>query len=158
MEKAYFEDCQVGDRIVSPGRTVTETDIVMFAALTGDWNPLHTNVEYAKDTAFGERIAHGLLVLAISSGLMFRPGEALLFPRSSLALAGLEKVRFVAPTKIGDTIHLEGEVVGLTELDRHRGLITASVRVKNHRGKDVLTFVIKVLAGRRPLAGEETHG
>jgi 3-hydroxybutyryl-CoA dehydratase len=157
MEKVYFEDCQVGDRFISLGRTVTETDIVMFAALSGDWNPLHTNMEYAKDTAFGVRIAHGLLVLAISSGLM-RPGEAGLFPSSTLALGGLEKVRFVAPTQIGDTLSLEGEVVKLTKVDRKRGLITASFRVKNQHGKNVMTYAVKMLAERRPLAGGEVHG
>jgi len=138
MEKAYFEDCHVGDRVVSPGRTITEADIVLFSALTGDWHPLHTNVEYAKGSVFGERIAHGMLVLAISSGLIFRAGDHALFPKSTIALWGIEKVRFVAPTKIGDTIHLESEVVKLTEVDEERGLITMDHRVRNQQGQEVL--------------------
>jgi len=66
----YFEDFQVGETVVTRARTVTETDIVSFAALTGDWYPLHTDVEYAKKGPFGERIAHGLLVLSIANGLL----------------------------------------------------------------------------------------
>ena len=149
MPKAHFEDCRVGDRSVSPGRTVTETDIVTFAGLTGDWNPVHTDAEHAKETIFGERIAHGLLILSLGSGLLFRDGCEL-FPSSGIALGGINKIRFVAPTKIGDTIHVEGEIVDLTEIDRERGLITASVRVKNQHGAEVMTCSIKALAGRRP--------
>ena len=63
MEKLYFEDYTLGERFVSPARTITEADIINFASLTGDWHPLHTDVEYAKSTPFGERIAHGMLTL-----------------------------------------------------------------------------------------------
>lgn len=150
MEKEYFEDCRVGDQVATPGRTITETDVVLFSALSGDWHGLHTNVEYAKDSVFGERIAHGMLILAISSGLVFRAGEYALFPKSTIALSGIEKARFTAPTRIGDTIYLECEIVKLTEIDDKRGLITMSYRVKNQRGEDVLTYTTKALAGRRP--------
>lgn len=149
MEKAYFEDCRVGDSTVTCGRTVTETDIVMFAALTGDWNLPHTNVEYAKGTTFGERIAHGVLILAIGGGLFSREGVSALLPKSLIALAGIEKIRFVAPTKIGDTIHLESEVAKMTEISEERGLIMVKHRMVNQRGKSVLTYTSKFLALRR---------
>jgi len=149
----YFEDFQVGDTIITPARTITETDIVLFAALSGDWHPLHTDAEHTKQTAYGERIAHGLLTLAISSGLMFRAGEHSV-PSSSLALWGVEKVRFVAPTKIGDTLHVEGEIVQLTAIDARRGLITFQQRVVNQRGAEVLTYTSKLLVARRLIERE----
>ena len=83
MEKVFFEDYQVGELLVSPGRTITETDIILFAGLTGDWHPIHTNVEYAKKTMFGERIAHGMLGLSVGSALIFRLGPTSLRPRNS---------------------------------------------------------------------------
>jgi 3-hydroxybutyryl-CoA dehydratase len=153
-EKLYFEDSKVGDRIVSPARTITETDLVQFAALTGDWHPLHTNIEYAKESMFGERIAHGMLILAISSGLLFRTGASAVLPNGTIAQWGIDNVRFATPTKIGDTIHLEGEVVRLIEVDRERGLIIANHRVLNHRGDRVITFTSKMLVKRRPSHAE----
>jgi len=150
-EKAYFEDCRIGDRVVAPARTITETDVVQFAALTADWHPLHTNTEYAKQTIFGERIAHGLLILAISGGLLFRVGANAILPKTTIALGGIDNVRFITPTKIGDTIHLESEVLRLNEVDQERGLIIANHRVLNQRGERVVTFMTKTLAKRRPL-------
>lgn len=158
METSYFEDFQVGDRLVTPARTITETDVVQFAALTGDWHPLHTDAEYARGTAFGERIAHGLLILSISTGLMYQArGKAALL-KSAIALSGIERIRFVAPTKMGDTIHLEGEIMSLTPVDRERGLIAMSHRVKTHQGQEVLTFTGKVLIARRPPGAGDLHG
>jgi 3-hydroxybutyryl-CoA dehydratase len=151
MEGAYFEDFHVGDAITTPARTITETDIVLFAALSGDWNPIHTDAEHAKQMVYGERIAHGLLTLAVGSGLMFRAGERGI-PRSTIALWGIEKVRFVAPTKIGDTLHVEGEVVQLTAVDAQRGLLTFQQRIVNQRGETVLSYTSKLLVARRPTA------
>ncbi len=148
-ERLYFEDCHVGDRVVSPGRTITETDILMFAALTGDWNAVHTDAEYARSTMFGERIAHGLLLLAIGGGLLVRGSEPFLVPQSLLALAGIEKVRFLTPAKIGTTVHLETEVTALTKVGATRGLITANHRMRDQSGQEVLTYTSKVLVGRR---------
>ncbi|MBI4587215.1 MAG: MaoC family dehydratase N-terminal domain-containing protein [Candidatus Rokubacteria bacterium] len=153
MEKLCFEDWQVGDRALTAGRTITETDLVLFALLTGDWHPLHTDVEYAKDTAFRERIAHGLLILAIGSGLLVRASTPTPPSKSLPALWGIEKARFVAPTRIGDTVHLESEVVNLVEIDEDRGLITMRHDMKNHRGEDLLIFTTKVLVGRRARDG-----
>jgi 3-hydroxybutyryl-CoA dehydratase len=147
--EVYFEDVQIDDRVRTPARTITETDLVLFAALTGDWHPAHTDAEYARASVFGERIAHGLLTLAIGSGLLFRAGDQGI-PRSTIALWSVEKARFVAPTKIGDTLHVEGEVSQLTAIDALRGLITYRHRVVNQRGEDVLTFTSELLVARRP--------
>lgn len=149
MAGVYFEDFQVGDTVTTPARTITEADIVLFAALSGDWNPIHTDAKHAKQTDFGERIAHGLLTLAVSSGLLFRAGERGL-PSATLALWGMEKVRFVAPTKIGDTLHVEGKVVQLTAVDGRRGLMTFHQRVLNQRDEEVLTYTSKLIVARRP--------
>jgi acyl dehydratase len=148
--KAYFEDCQLGEKVVTTGRTVTETDLVLFAAHSGDWLPPHTDAEFAQRTVFGERIAHGMLVLAIGSALLLRLGESALLPRSSLAVYEIEKVRFRVPTKVGDTLHLESEVRSMKALDKTRGMLTIHNMIKNHRRDIVVSFTAKVLAGRRP--------
>jgi acyl dehydratase len=85
MEKSYFEDYTVGEKFISPARTITETDITLFAAFTGDWHPLHTDVEFAKKTFFGERIAHGMLSLCVGSALIFRLGPYVALPKSFIA-------------------------------------------------------------------------
>ena len=150
MSRKYLEDCSVGETVVTPGRTITEADIVAFASFTGDWNPLHTNAEFARRTRFGERIAHGMLVLSVGTGPLMRMGDPGMLPESTVALYELEKVRFRAPTKIGDTIHAEGVVADTTEIDEARGLLTIKGAVKNQRGEAVVTFTVKALAGRRP--------
>lgn len=155
MERGYFEDCHVGDRLVTPGRTITEADLVFFAAYTGDWLAPHTDVETAQRTLFGERIAHGMLVLAVGSALLLRMGDFAFLPRSSIAVAEVDKVCFRAPTKIGDTLHFEAEVTRMTELDKTRGLIVIKGVIKKQRGEEVVSFTAKALAGRRP-TGEAT--
>jgi 3-hydroxybutyryl-CoA dehydratase len=151
MEKAYFEDCHVGDTLVTPGRTITEADLVFFAAYTGDWLAPHTDVETAHRSPFGERIAHGMLVLAVGSALLLRLGDFAFLPRSSIAVAEVDKVCFRAPTKIGDTLHFEAEVIRMTELGKTRGLIVIKGVIKNQRGEEVVSFTGKALAGRRPI-------
>jgi 3-hydroxybutyryl-CoA dehydratase len=140
----YFEDFTVGEIVVTRARTVTETDIVNFAALTGDWYPLHTDIEYAQKGPFGERIAHGLLILSIANGLM--P----LYDMAIVAFYGMDKVRFTAPTKIGDTIHVELEVVEKQDKGDIGGVITLKEYVKNQRGENVALSTKKVLIGKRP--------
>jgi acyl dehydratase len=140
----YFEDFTAGEIAVTRARTVTETDIVNFAALTGDWYPLHTDIEYAKKGPFGERIAHGLLILSIANGLM--P----LYDMAIVAFYGMDKVRFTAPTKIGDTIHVELEVVEKQDKGDIGGVITLKEYVKNQRGENVALSTKKVLIAKRP--------
>jgi len=140
---------KVGEKFVSPGRTITEADIVMFAALTGDWTELHTNAEYAKKTVFGQRIAHGLLTLSVASGLALRARKV-----SSLevmALLGLNNVRFTAPVFIGDTIWVESEVAEARRSKSKPGAGIVRFRnvVKNQRDEVVATYetAIMVYAG-----------
>lgn len=150
MDKTYMEDFQVGEKIVSPGRTLTETDIVMFAALTGDWHPIHTNVEYAGKTPFGERIAHGMLVLVLGSALVFRLGPYVFTPKTFIAFYGIDSLRFTGAVKIGDTLHAEVEVVELKAKDENRGVVTTKSAIRNQRGEDCCVFVSKMLCGRKP--------
>ena len=150
-EYEYIDDYAVGERFISPARTVTEADIVNFAGLTGDWHPLHTDVEFAAKTPFKERIAHGMLTLSIGMVLPFRLGPYSSFlPRSFMAFYGMENVRFTAPTKIGDTIHCEVEVTEITDKGKGRGVLASQNQIKNQRGEVLVSYVIKVLCGKRP--------
>ncbi|MGD2178276.1 MAG: MaoC/PaaZ C-terminal domain-containing protein [Anaerolineae bacterium] len=96
----YFEELEVGDSIETPARTVTESDVMRFAGLSGDHNQLHTDAEYAKETMFGERVAHGLLGVSIVSGLISRMGFG---ERTVEAFTSLDW-KFRGPIKFGDTI------------------------------------------------------
>lgn len=149
-EFEYLDDYTVGDRFVSPARTITETDIVNFAAFTGDWHPLHTDIEYAAKTPFQERIAHGMLTLCVGMSLPFRMGMySSLLPKSFIAFYGMESVRFTAPTRIGDTIHCEVEVAEIADKGKSRGVLTTQNRIINQRGEMLVTYVVKVLCGKR---------
>ena len=150
MEKCFLEDYAVGERLVSPGRTITESDIHTFASLSGDWHPLHTDVVYAAASPFGERIAHGMLVLSIGSALIFRLGPHVFLPKSFIAFYGMEKVRFVNPTKIGDTLHMECEVAAIEIKDATRGVLVWHGRILNQRGENCAASVTKLLCGRAP--------
>jgi 3-hydroxybutyryl-CoA dehydratase len=134
----YFQDFKVGEVIKTRGRTITEADIVNFAAFSGDWYPLHVDAEYAAKTPFGERIAHGMLVLSAASGLM--P----LIDWAIVAFYGMDRVRFVGPTKIGDTIHVEAEVIETKEKGELGGVVTFQQTVKNQRDEDLAVAIIKV--------------
>jgi len=139
----YFEDFQVGGKLITRARTVTEADLVSFAALTGDWYPLHTDIEYAKRSRFEERIAHGMLVLSYANGLIPFCDMAI------IAFYGMDRVRLTAPTKIGDTIHVELEVTEKQERDEHSGLVTFREWAKNQRGEDVAVCFLKLLVAKR---------
>lgn len=149
MDKDVLEDYRVGEVFVSPGRTITETDVVNFAGITGDWHPLHTDVTYAATTQFGERIVHGMLVLVVGSALIFRVGQYVVIPKTFIAFYGMDQVRYTAPVKIGDTIHLEYEIVELIEKDAKRGIISGRGTIKNQRGEPCCIYNMKLLCGRR---------
>lgn len=150
MEKLFFEDYTVGETMKSPARTITETDITFFAMLTGDWHPIHTNVEFAKKTFFGERIAHGMLTLCVGMAQIFRLGPYVALPKSFIAFYGMDSVRFVGPVKIGDTIHCEVLVEKLDEKDEKSGVIVSKNSIKNQRGEDVVVYTTRALVGRKP--------
>jgi acyl dehydratase len=141
----YFEDFQVGDVETTRARTITEADIVNFAAFSGDWYPLHTDVEYAKKGPFGERIAHGMLILSVATGLM--P----LYEMAIVAFYGMDKVRFTAPTMIGDTVHVQLEVVDKQDKGEIGGVVALKESVKNQKGEDVAISTMKVLIGKKPV-------
>ena len=149
-DKEYFEDYEVGQKAISPARTITEADIHTFAGLTGDWHPLHTDAEYAKNTMFGERIAHGMLVLAVGSALQLRLGQYAALPKYFIAFYGIDKVRFTNPVRIGDTIHSETETIAAEPKDENRGVLTAQSTIKNQRGEPCCMYTAKFLVARRP--------
>lgn len=151
MEKKYLESYTIGERFVTPGRTITETDIINFCGLTGDWHLLHTNVEYAKTTDFRERVAHGWLILSIGVSLAFRLGDNVFLPKYFIANYGVESLRFTKPVKIGDTIRGEFEVMELIPKDETKGVITYKYQVLNQRDEVVVDMVTKVLCGRKPV-------
>jgi acyl dehydratase len=145
-DRQYFEDIGVGDEYVSPGRTVTEADIVAFAGLSGDYNVLHTDAEFMKSSIFGERIAHGLLGLAIQSGLGTR---AMPRPFATMAFLGL-RWRFKAPIKIGDTIKVRIRIVDKRETTKpDRGIVVLERAVLNQRGEIVQEGETDVMVERR---------
>lgn len=147
MVTKYFDQIELGETSRSRARTITETDLVNFCAFTGDWYPLHSDVEYAKRSMFGRRIAHGFLVLSVASGL------APLEPGIVVAFYGMDKVRFANPTFIGDTIHVETEVIDKQEKDDTTGVLTVRQNVVKQDGLVAASAVLKVLLMRRPVEG-----
>lgn len=142
----YFEDFETAGELTTRGRTVTEADVVLFAGLTGDFVELHTNEEFARQTPFGRRIAHGAFVFSLSVGLSTRTN---LLDDTLLAFAGVDKLRFMAPVFIGDTIHATKRVVERKELGATQGTVTFETRVLNQRGEVVLVYFDKMLLKRR---------
>ncbi|HEX4567245.1 MAG TPA: MaoC/PaaZ C-terminal domain-containing protein [Vicinamibacterales bacterium] len=143
----YFEDFETSGDLVTRGRTVTEADLVAFAGLTGDFTQLHTDEEYAKTTRFGRRIAHGALVFSISMGLATRTN---MLDDTLIAFAGVDKLRFVDPVFIGDTIHLVKRVVERKEMGAAQGTVEFESRVLNQRGELVLVYRDRLLVRKRP--------
>lgn len=131
----YLEDLHEGQEFVSGGRTVTEADVVQFVGLSGDYNPLHTDEEFARGTRFGTRVVPGLLGLSILAGLMHRLG---VFDGTALAALGLENWRFLAPIYIGDTIHFRMTIAGVRRTEAgDRGVVQRHFRLLNQRGEVV---------------------
>jgi acyl dehydratase len=150
----YFEDLVVDMEFTSAGRTVTETDIVAFAGLSGDYNQLHIDSEYAAGTVHEERIAHGLLVLSILSGLSTRVAIMLALAETVVGLAGLE-CKWRRATKIGDTLHVRLTVADLKLTSSGKsGLLTMNRDAVNQRGEIVLESVWKLLIQCRPVGAK----
>jgi acyl dehydratase len=144
--RRWFEDIAVGEEYVSPGRTVTEADIVIFAGLSGDYNVLHTDAEFMKSSSFGERIAHGLLGLAIQSGLLTRAG----IPYATLGFGAL-RWKFKGPIKIGDTIRVRATVIAKEDGPKpDRGTVTLERQVLNQRDEVVQEGETDLVVERRP--------
>lgn len=143
----YWEDFRAGEVLVTGRRTVDAGDVSRYAGLSGDFNPLHTDEEFAKTTPFGTRVAHGILTLAISNGQQNLAGW---FEGTTFALLGLDKVRFTAPVRFGDTVHTAMTVRETRETSKpDRGVVSFDVAVKNQRGEAVCTYETSVLMRRR---------
>jgi acyl dehydratase len=144
-----FDGLEVGARFATRGRTVTESDLVSFSALTGDWHPQHANAAWAASSQFGERIAHGMLVVS------YALGQIGFHPERVLALRRLTKVTFKRPVRIGDTISVDGKIAGLRPLDSETGLATCSMSICNQDGAVVVRVELEVL-WRRDVAEPAT--
>ncbi len=143
--KEYFEDYEIGSTRVSAGRTITETDIVIHAGQTGDFYPHHMDAQWCATQPFKERIAHGTLILSVSVGML--AGEI-----NEVAMSyGYDKVRFIAPVFIGDTITSYSEIVAKRDHPKRtgEGLVDEQVTVKNQKGETVIAFVHVYLVQRR---------
>ncbi len=124
----HFEEFQVGDSVTSTTRTITETDIVNFAALSGDWNLIHTDAEYSRNHPFGQRVAHGLLILSVATGLAVRLG---ILEETTLAFRNIDW-KMQRPVVIGDTVHIRITVEETKAMARlGGGLVNFKVEVIN---------------------------
>ena len=143
----YLDDFSEGQTFTTPRRTITETDVVNFSALTGDWNPIHTDAVFAAESAFGERIAHGPMSIGMAFGLLSRID---MFDGSVLALRNVEW-GFEAPVRIGDTVHLEATVeeVSAHPRSKDRGRLTMTAKYVNQDGKTVSTGRFTVVIARK---------
>lgn len=149
----YFEDFQVGQTLRTGRRTLTSTDIVNFACLSGDFNDVHTNHEYARNTPYGEPIAHAPLVFAIAAGLNYASGVN---DGTLLGVLGIDKWRMRAPVKHGDTLHVESTVLSAraSESRPDAGVVSFARRFVNQHGQAVQEMEIAILYRRRPEADD----
>jgi 3-hydroxybutyryl-CoA dehydratase len=143
----HFEEFTVGQTFETASRTVDAGDVSLFAGLSGDFNPLHVDEEFARGTPFGGRVAHGILTLAISSGHQNQLG---IFEGTTLALLGMDRLRFTGPVRLGDTVHTELRVKECRESSKpDRGVVTFEVAVRNQKGETVMQCDQSVLMRRR---------
>jgi acyl dehydratase len=127
----YFEEFEIGATMRTRGRTITEADLVQFAALTGDYNPMHTDAEYSRDGFMGARVAHGMLTLSYAIGQAYQLG---ILERTVLGFRGLE-MKFSSPVFIGDTIHAEVKVSDVKPAKRlGGGVVTLDLRIVKQDG------------------------
>ncbi len=145
----YFEEFTVGQEVESATRTITETDVVLFAGLTGDYNLIHTDAEFAKSTPVGQRVAHGLLGLSIASGLATRIG---FMEGTILAFLGLTW-KFKGTILFGDTIRMRGKVTKARAMpSMGGGMVVLEISVLNQQGKVVQEGEWSLLVLGRPQA------
>lgn len=142
----HYEDFEPGLELQAGARTITEADVVAFAGLSGDYNALHTDAEFAGEGPFGERIAHGLLGLSVASGLMTQTGA---LNGTAIAFLGLEW-RFRAPVRFGDTVRLQLRVAGRRETSRpDRGIVELALSLTNQHDEIVQEGVKTIMVRRR---------
>ena len=144
-----FDEFMIGEEIASGARTVTETDVVNFACLSGDFQPEHMNEEYARKSPFGERVAHGLLILSIATGLL---NQTSAFEGTSIAILEV-KAKFLKTVKFGDTIRAIQKIVGKKETSKpDRGVLSTRITVLNQDDKAILEADLAVMLYRRGYA------
>lgn len=148
MLLAAVDNLSVGDFVPSRGRTVTETDVVSFCYLTGNWLEIHSNVELAKKTQFGQRIVQGSLVFSMIPGLVGWD------PRYTIAFYGVDRMRFIKPVFIGDTVTARVRVTAIEIRDEDTGVVTFGIEVENQRGEIVQALDMRILGRRRALDEE----
>jgi oxepin-CoA hydrolase/3-oxo-5,6-dehydrosuberyl-CoA semialdehyde dehydrogenase len=148
--RRHFEELRIGESLLTHRRTVTDADIVAFGGISGDFFYMHFDEVAAKDTAFGQRIAHGYFVLSAAAGLFVSPA-----PGPVLANYGLDALRFVKPVAIGDTI--QARLTAKRKIDRHKvdakgqgqGVVAWDVQVTNQHGELVASYDILTLVAKR---------
>jgi acyl dehydratase len=144
----YFEDFEIGEELVTPARTITSTDIVNFACISGDFNEVHVNYEYCKTTPFGQPVAHGPLVYAIMGGLQYASG---INDGTLIALLGIDKWRLLNPVMHGDTIRMYSKVIEKNESSKpDRGVIVFERKCIKHDGTVAQEMTATILYKRRP--------
>lgn len=144
MNRPYGE-LAIGQRSRSRGRTITETDVVNFCAMTGNWLEIHANAEFAKKSMFGQRVVQGGLVFVVSNAL-FGFDSAVVE-----AFYGVDKLRFIKPTFIGDTLHAESEIIKMRDKGDRHGVVTAQLWAVNQRSERVLSCEFTLLIRRERL-------
>jgi acyl dehydratase len=145
---ADLDGLEIAETVVSRGRTITEADVVSFAALTGDWHPQHTDATWAADSRFGRRVAHGMLLLSYAVGLV--P----LDPARVVALRGISDVVFKRPVHIGDTIKVASRIDDVKPLDDETALVRVSWRIVNQAGEGVARARLAIVWRRRAPAAD----
>jgi len=140
-----YGELAVGQRSRSRGRTITETDVVNFCMLTGNWLEIHANAEFSSKSMYGQRVVQGGLVFVISNALLGFDSEVV------EAFYGVDKLRFLKPTFIGDTLHAESEVIALRDKGSAHGVATALLTAVNQRGECVMSCEFSLLIRRERL-------
>src|SRR5437870_3383874 len=151
----FIDDIEVGQHWESLGRTITQADIVNFAGISGDFNPIHIDHEFARSTPFRQPIAHGLLVFSVGSGLGVNAP-----PMRTLAVVEIREWHFRGPIFIGDTIRVRSSVLAKESRSRgRRGVITWARQIINQQEKVVQEGVtLTLVEGRAALRGETEDG
>jgi 3-hydroxybutyryl-CoA dehydratase len=148
LKGMWFEEFEVGQQIITPGRTITESDIVTFAGVSGDYNQIHTNAEFSHNTPFGQRVAHGLLGLSIASGLAMRTG---VLEGTVIAFREINNWKFTNPVFIGDTIHAELNILETKPIPRLKGgSLIIEIVVKNQRDEVTMKGTWTALVAIQP--------
>lgn len=139
LESKYFEDMKIGDKCISVGRTITEADIVNFAGISGDYNILHTDAEFAKNSIAGQRIAHGLLAMVVASGLYTRTFYGMAMTGTLTAFTEVRSWKFKKPVLIGDTIHVQAEITEKIDArpERSSGKVVMKRTILNQKNEVV---------------------